>query len=496
MSFRGKVVGLVVMVLALGFSLGVIAQPPGAGAEERALAGIQTLIDADKLKPGTVLKVMHHSGQRAQIEPLLEEFNRLTGLKAESVVIGYEADIYTKAMHEAVVRTGEYALFLTFCNWVGDMAEAGLILPLDDWMGKYDPEIHTGPDAFVKPLNMFTTMYAGRHYAIGMDNDAFVLFYRKDLMEDPEEQRRFQEQYGRPLTFPETWEELEEVVEFFDRPEEGMRGAHLYATRQFAYTSWAPRFVSKGGIYFDPNTMDPLIDTPEGLEALQEMISLAHEHMSSEVYTSDWSGAYTRFPEGKAFCAAAWGSLGQWAEDPASSQIAGKVGFATLPGTIHDGVLYQATPHVVGWSLSVSRYGPMPEAAYLLAQWLASPTVSAELIKLKGTLDPFRLSHFRDVELLETYGVELGPVLKANAEQSFPDIALRGASEYIDILNINLQLAVAGLKDPKKALEETANAWQEITERLGRGGQIEAWQETIKAYPAHIRELWEKLGKI
>ncbi len=98
--------------------------------------------------------------------------------------------------------------------------------------------------------------------------------------------------------------------------------------------------------------------------------------------------------------------------------------------------------------------------------------------------------------MLQAYGPEIAPVLLKNAEQSFPDISLRGANEYIDQLNLNLQLAVAGLKDPEKALADTASTWQEITDRLGRGRQIESWQQEIKRYPRHLRELWVELGKV
>jgi multiple sugar transport system substrate-binding protein len=484
-----------VLALAVAALVGWAALAQEDTPASRALAGLQALLDAGEIRPGDTFKIMIHSGQRGQLAPAVQQLSQLTGLNVELVVIGYEADIYTKAMNEAVVRTGEYDLFLTFCNWIGDMAEAGLIVPLDAWIAKYDPELSEGPNAYVKPLDLFTTRYGGHYYALGMDNDALVLFYRKDLLEDPDEQAAFQAQYGRPLRLPETWEEFDQISAFFDRPEEGFRGVHLYATRQFAYTSWAPRFIAKGGIYFDPYTMDPMINTPEGLEALREIVALVQNHMFPEAYTGDWSAAYTFFPEGKVFWTIAWPSLGHWASDPEISRIAGNVGFAQLPGEYHDGVLYRATPHVVGWSLSVSRYGNHPEAAYLIAQWLNSPSVSTECITRTGTLDPFRLNHFQDEELMAAYGPELGPVLMLNTSQSFPDISLRGANEYIDVLNLNLQAAAAGQITPEEALARVEQEWQAITDRLGRGRQIESWLQEIKNYPEHIRRLWVLLGK-
>jgi hypothetical protein len=67
---------------------------------------------------GGAFTIMHHSGQRNNIVPALDEWNELTGLNFQSVEIGLESDIYVKAMNEAVVRTGDYDIFLTFCNWI------------------------------------------------------------------------------------------------------------------------------------------------------------------------------------------------------------------------------------------------------------------------------------------------------------------------------------------------------------------------------------------
>jgi multiple sugar transport system substrate-binding protein len=468
----------------------------GATAAGRALNGIKALMDAGKVKRGENFKIMIHSGQRGQLAPVVEKLNRLTGLNAEVVVIGFEPDIHTKAMNEAVVKSGQFDLFLGFSNWTGDFAEAGLIVPLDEWVAKYSPEVDQGPSAFVVPLDRFTTRYKGKFYALGMDNDAFVLFYRKDLFEDPTERANFKAKYGRLLTLPETWKEFDQLAEFFDRPAKGIRGAHLYSTRFFTYTSWAPRFVSKGGIYFDPKTMNPMINTSGGVKALQEHIDVTQKHMFAEAYTGDWSVSYDRFPAGQIFMAVAWPSLGQFAEDPEVSKIAGKVGFAKFPGSRLKGKLIRATPHVVGWSLTVSRYGKSPEVGYLIAQWLNSPSVSTEVITTKGTLDPFRQNHFENRKLMQTYGPELGPVLRENTEQSFPDISLRGSNEYLDVLNLNLQSAVTGQISAKAALEKTAAKWQEITNRLGREEQLKAWQSEIKGYPRHIRELWVDLGKV
>lgn len=465
----------------------------GATPEERALNGIKALKAAGKIKDGDTFVIMHHSGQRNQIVPAMEEFNKLTGLNFQNAEVGLEGDIYTKAMNEAVVRSGSYDGFLTFVNWIGDMAEAGLIVDLTDWFAKYNPEIDSGPNAYVPPLDRFTTTYKGRRYAVGADNDAFSMFYRKDMFDDPNEQKKYEDKYGKKLALPQTWDEFDELVAFFDRPDQGIRGTHLYAERYFAYTNWAARFISKGGAYFDDN-MDPLIASDIGVEALEKLAKVVRDHMWPDAVTGDWSVAYKRFPEGSVFSAWAWASLGKWAQDPKTSKIAGKVGYMPIPGSIVDGTLYRAIPHVVGWSFSVSRYGKAPEAVYCFFQWFTGPTKGAELISRIGTLDVFRKPWFDLQVFKDAYGAEFLPVLLADTQNAFPDISLRGANEYLDKLNVNLQAAFAGQKTPQQALKDTVDEWQKITDRLGRLGQIEAWRNERKNYPQAIQDLWKKKG--
>jgi multiple sugar transport system substrate-binding protein len=471
-----------------------VARIAGTTPEERALNGIKALKDAGKLKEGETFTIMHHSGQRNNIVPALQEWNRLTGLNFVSAEVGAEPDIYTKAMNEAVVRTGNFDIFLTFVNWIADMAEAGLIVDLTDFYARYDPEVDHGPNAYVPPLDRFTTTYKGRRFAVGADDDAFSAFYRKDLMEDPNEQKRFQDKYGRPLEVPKTWQEFDEWVAFFDRPDQGIRGAHMYAERYFAYTAWASRFVSKGGAYFNDN-MDPTIATEEGVTALEEQVRLVRNYMLPEAVTGDWTVAYSRFPQGAVFFAWAWPSLGKFAEDPKNSKIAGKVGAMAVPGTMHDGQLVRAVPHVVGWSFSVSRYGKNPEAAYCFIQWFTGPKTGLDAIARVGTLDIFRKPWFEAEEMKKAYGEEFLPVLLEGTQSAFPDLSLRGANEYLDKLNLNLQQAFAGKKAPEQALKDTEAEWQKTTDRLGRLGQIEAWRSERQGYPAAVRELWKKLGK-
>lgn len=48
--------------------------------------------------------------------------------------------------------------------------------------------------------------------------DSMVLYYRKDLFEDPQEKAAFEQEYGYELAPPDTWEQMRDAAEFFNRP--------------------------------------------------------------------------------------------------------------------------------------------------------------------------------------------------------------------------------------------------------------------------------------
>ena len=70
-----------------------------------------------------------------------------------------------------------------------------------------------------------------------------------------------------------------------------------------------------------------------------------------------------------------------------SRQIAGKVGYAVVPGN---------PEHATGFNKALSADSANPEAAYLFMQWVTSPPVSLARVMLPYALrDPYRLSHFK-----------------------------------------------------------------------------------------------------
>ncbi|MEM3063468.1 MAG: extracellular solute-binding protein, partial [Nitrososphaerota archaeon] len=452
---------------------------------------------------------LHVAGSRAQLVPFIKEWEEKTGIGIDLVTVGVEGDIFTKLMAEATAKTGEYDIATVFSTWMGDLVESGISKPLDEYYAKYDP---VGPPevAPIEPLGSYTTIYKGKRYALFADADVYTLTYRKDLLEDPTYKDEFKSKYGYDLKVPDTWEEAIDIAKFFyeknlKAPDgERLYGAFFYAEPLFAgYTTWWTIFTSKGGILFSPKDMKSMVNTPEGVEALDIMVRLT-PYSHPETITGTWASLYQRYSEGKAVFAMAWPSLIKWAQDPATSAVVGKNGSALPPGSYvtvkGTKKLIKACVNPVNWVGIVSNYIRYPEAGYLFLQYWTSPEVGFLVVPIKGIMDAYRRNWFeapKERTVMElAYTPEFIDVFKESIAHSFPDLMLPGAYTFLDVLNKNVNAVCAGTKKSKDALDETAAAWEDITDRLGRDKLLAAWKETVKLYPADVQEVWKEKGYI
>jgi multiple sugar transport system substrate-binding protein len=96
--------------------------------------------------------------------------------------------------------------------------------------------------------------------------------------------------------------------------------------------------------------------------------------------------------------------------------------------------------------------------------------------------DPFRKSHFSSSEyqsMWPTAGDYL-KTLESAAMQGQLELGIPGAREYTAALDQAITSAYAGT-DPKAALDEAATKFNEITDRLGRDKQKEAYALWLKS---------------
>ena len=200
----------------------------GDTATERA---VQALAAID-LEPGTEFTVFSEDLTIKMAEVNVDEFNKQTGLVLKPMTAPL-LEHRTKIMQDAMNQTGVYDIVILQWSFLGDLYNAGYLAPLTEWVEKYDPEL----DDIIAPFSIVWSEYAGEVYGLPTDGDTWILYYRKDLIEDPDEQAAFKAEYGYDLAPPKTWDEFNDIAEFFTRPEDNLNG----------YVEWRAKGFSSPG---------------------------------------------------------------------------------------------------------------------------------------------------------------------------------------------------------------------------------------------------------
>ena len=454
-----------------------------AAAQTDAIASAHTMAAeaAKKLAGGRTIKltILEPSGSLGNIKPVADRWTAETGIAVDYVEVPL-GEINQKVLLEAVARSGAFDIALPASFGVPDLAESGILVNLDKYAQKYEPA-----DFQKDKMYTIADYYKGSLYGYETDGDTYLMFYNKPWIEKSDESKAFADKYGYALKVPDTWEELDAMMAFFHRPEKNMFGGALFRTQYFIAWEWWGRFHAKG-CYPLADDLTPQINNDAGVAALEELIK-ASQHQYPGAKTNGLFENFEAYGQGDKFANIGWGGTQKYLNSD-KSKLKGKLAFGLMPGGRVDGKLLRAPYFNWGWNYVVSSVSREPEIAYLFTLYAASAVMSTIAVRdVDGYFDPFRLSHYQDQQIRETYTPEFLDVHKVSMENSIPDFYLKGQGEYFDELRVNLSAADAGTKTPKQALNDTAHAWERISRRMGNRSQSVQWAFLKSNYPPAIR---------
>ncbi|WP_299916742.1 extracellular solute-binding protein [uncultured Roseobacter sp.] len=194
------------------------------------------------------------------------------------------------------------------------LINAGTIRPLDDLVAKYGQNLT--PNQLIR-IN-------GKIMAVAMMVNTQHLMYRSDILAD------------LGIETPTTWDEVYAAAEKIK--EAGVVDYPLGATMKSGW-NLAQEFVNMypghGGQFFnDDNTT--AVNSDAGVAALETM-KKALAFTDPEVLVSDSTYVQQQFQQGKIAMANLWSSRAGAMNDPAESQVVGKVAMAAAPKAVADG---------------------------------------------------------------------------------------------------------------------------------------------------------------
>ena len=467
---------------------GIVVAAFAAGATY-AQSAAERAVEAAKQYSGTTLNVFYEAGLQPLdpknfTGPMWEE---LTGIKI-NVIEAPLSEMFTKIMQAHRAGSGAFDVLNVVPNQMADLALAGALEPLDEYVDKYG---YRDELATIAPVYRDNQMEVeGTIYGLPDDGDVLILYYRRDIFEDPANKAEFMEKHGYELAPPKTWKEFSEIGQFItDKYAPDVYGAGMLRQPGNAQYLFQERFRVEGGKFFDVDSMEATVNSDVGVRVFNDMIE-ENKFMPPGVEQWGFIEAFNAFLAGDIAMTISWPPVGRWAAGYGKgtealnwipeTKVADKIGYALPPG---------GRPELaVGFSLGVASGSKNKEAAYLFAQWMNSEDISIQRVQLPFALrDPFRTSHFSNPDYRSRWSnaADYLDTLKAGAETGLLDLSLIQTDRYEEGIRQSISRLWAG-DDPQEILDDLAEQWDDLTERIGVDKQRRAyadWASKPNAYP-------------
>jgi len=498
---------------AAGATLAACAPPPTAVPPTAAPAATQAPAQTGaKQFKGVTLTLVGASGQPEYIaKDLFPKWAELTGASLQ-VASFPMADLPDKVSTSFATGTYLADVIMGSANMVGGFAESGILAEVPEW-AKQEMDWNDIVPGYQNLLS-----WGGKIYGYPFDCDLHSLHYRKDVFGDAQMQKDFKAQYGYDLAAPEDWTQYLDQAKFFTGKDYNKNGdkqtygaveiVQRKATGFQGFQSRAASYAQHPDLgkawHFDPDTMEPQINNPGFVQALQDWIDLMPYAPPGFDQTEYW-GNVNAFFGGKAVLDVTWG-LGVFSNDPKNTNIRGKLGYAITPGTKRvwnrktkkwdDMPKVSHAPFLAfgGWVLLVPTTAKNLEAAQHFCAWLGNKE-NAVTLSTVGMLqggsgvNPGRFSVLNDPETfakmaqfptVEDAKSHLDAIKETlNHPNVALDLRIPGYLEYTDAAELAYSKALAKQATPQAALDEAAAEWNRITDQLGRDKQKAAYRASM-----------------
>ncbi|MEZ0167886.1 extracellular solute-binding protein [Microvirga sp. TS319] len=454
-----------------------------ASTEGPADGSAYRAVQAAKKYKGVTLNMTYESGLQA-LDPRNFSgpvWEQLTGIKSNVVELSHP-DQYSKPIAEHIAQSGAYDVLDIEPAWTPSLADGGVIQPLDELMAKY---INQDDLNDYHPLYKALPTYKGKVWGFFDDGDMFALYYRKDIFDDAKLKESYQKKFGKPLQVPKTWEDYTQVAQFITdnmAPQVYGAGHFRKAGSPGNQYDFLQQYRANNGVLFDGN-MKAQLNSPAGIKTLENMIA-ANKASIPGNNELDAVSLWAAFLQGKVAMIYSWPPTGRMAANYSQSakainfipqsSIAGKVGYAIVPGGHPE--------HATGYNKALAADSSNAEAAYLFMQWVTSPPVSLARVMLPYSLrDPYRLSHFKSDLYRALWPDAKDYLINLNdsANVGLLDMIMPGWQDYALSLD-RMCSSVWADTDPKTALQTAAEEWDATTERLGTESQKAFYDEYRK----------------
>jgi multiple sugar transport system substrate-binding protein len=425
-------------------------------------------------------------------------FEKLTGAKVKVITAPFSA-LYTKTLAEFVSGGGTYDVILNPSSWLGDYAP---------YVQDLTPMIRK--DASIKWNDVIyqrNGQWAGKQIAMPIDGDNQLMYWRRDIVSNKSFSKDFQKQFGKPLAAPVTWDDFMNIARFFGDGKHGIHGvAEAYRHGGQAFWYYMSNCVAhcsvpgqKGGLFFDPKDLTPLINDAGHVEGLKNYVE-AVKYGPPGMINWDSNEVRQQFKNAATVLAIDWDDTPIIGELEKGTKVKGKIASGLLPGT-HRVWNYKtgkwqnmakvnrpAWLAFGGWAGTIPKTASDAALSYKFLSFLASPAFSLKMVTGANTgMNPFRFSHFTNVAAWKKVGYpqpDLNQYLDAMKKSDLDpnavqDLRMTGAAQFQDATEVGTGKAVSGQSSPQAALDGVASAWKQINSQKGQAKQLAAYKASL-----------------
>jgi multiple sugar transport system substrate-binding protein len=457
---------------------------------------------------GVTINVITHDGaQKTATKRHIAGFEALTGAKVNLMSVAFK-DLYNILQKNWSGKNSNYDIAIVLPQWLIDFINAGYLEDLSD---RKKSDVALQWEDIAPLFRNFGATYKGRTYAIPLDGDFHMIYYRTDLLKEAE------------LTPPGTWDEYLAIAKKFHGKDLNGDGEPDYGSciekrsKEFSASILGsfitPFLQSQGtaqGIFFDPDTMKPLVNNPGFAKALEIYKKTTDYGVPNDQNLSQ-AKARELFLGGRCAFTLDWGDVGTLAIAPATSKVINKVGAFITPGTAQvldqktgklvacdkftcpyaiDGVNHAPYAAYGGWvGVVAAKTAPgVKDAAYSFLSYMGQTAQSNIDVTLGETgFNPYRISQFENANPWikagmspETANSYLGAIgVSLNSSNMVLDLKIPHNQEYIEALDGIRANFLVNKITKEEAMQQIEQKWEQITNKVGRESQRTAYRASL-----------------
>ncbi|WP_437887059.1 extracellular solute-binding protein [Phytobacter sp. V91] len=301
------------------------------------------------------------------LKKLLPHFYRQTGIKVNLAIYPYDEVFEILSSLHLHPYYDLLRIDMACFPWFAEKA----LIPL----AEIDPQLPPLLENFPSEIHHHFSLLGDKSWALPFDASTQLLFYRRDLFEDPTTRRMFYEQTGKELNIPRSFAEFDAITAFFTaihqsgNPRRPMGSSTTLGSSGLIASEYLLRYYALGGRLIHKNK--PVQLEPErAIAALMEY--LQQLTITTNLNSEWWNASVDQFEQGQLAMLIVYMNM---FNDVAHNPLSPVIGYAPVPGNI---------PQIGGGSLGMSRFSEKKTQVAQFFHWLYSTEITEQLVLLGG----------------------------------------------------------------------------------------------------------------